>query len=138
MSTLTQAEAREFGDALRFIRNARQVPLREVSKVTEISYQFLHNIEKGTRTDKKTGRTASVNPSPDNILKLQRAYRLPDHALDDLLLRARVRSALAQRGISRSDADAAWRMMESRLVELGTPIHTDLSVLLAAIIGVGR
>jgi transcriptional regulator with XRE-family HTH domain len=126
MSTLTQAEAREFGDALRFIRNARRMPLREVSQATGISYQYLHNIEGGTRT----------GFSEELVEKLQKAYRLPPHALDDLLLRARVRSAMSQRGIGRGDADAAWRMMESRLVELGNPIHTDLPVLLAAILGV--
>ncbi len=125
MGTLTQAEAKEFGRALRFIRDARRMPLREVSSTTEISYQYLHNIEAGDRT----------GFSDDLVVKLQRAYRLPDRALDDLLLRARVRSALDMRGISKSDADAAWRMLETRLGELGTPIHTDLAVLVAGILG---
>lgn len=37
MGTLTQTEAKEFGRALRFIRDARRMPLREVSQATEIS-----------------------------------------------------------------------------------------------------
>jgi transcriptional regulator with XRE-family HTH domain len=132
MIALTTAEAREFGRALRFIRDARRMSLREVREATTtatetgISFQYLHNIEEGSRT----------GYSDDLVLRLQRAYRLPDHALDDLLLRARVRSALAQRGISTSNADAAYRMMESRLGELGTPIHTDLAELIAGILGV--
>ena len=125
MGTLSQPEAREFGRALRFIRDARGMPLREVSKATDISYQNLHNIEEGSRT----------GFSGDTIGRLQRLYRLPDHSLDDLLLRARVRSALAQRGISASDSDAAWRMMEARLGELGTPINTNLAALVADILG---
>jgi transcriptional regulator with XRE-family HTH domain len=135
MGTLTQAEAKEFGRALRFIRDARRLPLREVSQVTEISYQYLHNIEVGTRVNKETGAVTPVDPSPDILEKLQRAYRLSDRGLDDLLLRARVRSALDMRGISKSDADAAWRMLETRLGELGTPIHTDLAQLVAGILG---
>jgi transcriptional regulator with XRE-family HTH domain len=125
MSTLTPEETREFGDALRFIRSARRMTLRETSQTAGISYQYLHNIEEGTRT----------GFSEDIVLKLQRVYRLPDHALDDLLLRARVRSALGHRGISRSDADAAWRLMETRLGELGTPVHTDLAQLVAGVLG---
>lgn len=132
MIALTTAEAREFGRALRFIRDARRMSLREVREATTtatetgISFQYLHNIEEGSRT----------GYSDDLVLRLQRAYRLPDHALDDLLLRARVRSALAQRGVSTSNADAAYRMMESRLGELGAPIHTDLAELIAGILGV--
>lgn len=135
MGTLTQTEAREFGRALRFIRDARRMPLREVSQATEISYQYLHNIEVGIRTNKDSGAVTPVDPSPDILEKLQRAYRLSNRALDDLLLRARVRSALDLRGISKSDADAAWRMLETRLGELGTPIRTDLAVLVAGILG---
>jgi len=135
MGTLTQAEAREFGRALRFIRDARRMPLRAVSLETGISYQYLHNIEVGTRVNKETGAVTPVDPSPDILEKLQRAYRLSDRGLDDLLLRARVRSALDMRGISKSDADAAWRMLETRLGELGTPIHTDLAQLVAGILG---
>jgi transcriptional regulator with XRE-family HTH domain len=135
MSTLTQTEAKEFGKALRWIRDARQMPLREVSAETGVSYQYLHNIEAGTRFNKATGTVSAVDPSPDILEKIQRCYRLPDHALDDLLLRARVRSVLDMRGISRSDADAAWRMLETRLGELGTPIHTDLAQVVAGILG---
>jgi transcriptional regulator with XRE-family HTH domain len=125
MSTLTEAEAKELGRALRFIRDARRMPLREVSALTDISYQYLHNIEDGSRT----------GVSEEIIHKLQRAYRLPDHALEDLLLRARVRSALAARGIPRADMDAAWKMMESRLGELGTPLNTDLARIVGVILG---
>ena len=125
MSALTIEEARELGRALRFIRDARQKPLREVSEATGISYQYLHNIEDGSRT----------GVSGDIVHRLQLAYRLPDHALDDLLLRARVRSALSLRGISPSDSDAAWRMLQTRLGELGTPVHTDFSSLIADILG---
>ncbi len=125
MGTLTSTEAREVGRALRFIRNARQMTLREVNKATGISYQYLHNIEEGERT----------GFSDDLAQQLQRAYMLPDRTLDDLLLRARVRSALDRRGIPRSDADAAWRMMETRLGELGSPIHTDLATILATVLG---
>jgi transcriptional regulator with XRE-family HTH domain len=125
MTTLTQTEADEFGRALRFIRDARRMTLREASKASTISYQYLHNIEEGTRT----------GYSDELVQQLQKAYRLPDRSLDDLLLRARVRSALSQRGISTSDTDAAWRMMEKRLNELGTPINTNLAALVADILG---
>ena len=115
----------EFGRALRFIRDARRLTLRQASKASGISYQYLHNIEEGTRT----------GYSDELVQQLQKAYRLPDRSLDDLLLRARVRSALSQRGISASDTDAAWRMLEARLNELGTPINTNLAVLVADILG---
>jgi transcriptional regulator with XRE-family HTH domain len=128
MTTLTKTEAAEFGRALRFIRDARRMTLREASKAIAISYQYLHNIEEGTRT----------GYSNELVQQFQRAYRLPDRSLDDLLLRARVRSDLAQRGISPGDADAAWRMMEARLIEMGHPINTNLAALVADIIGTPR
>jgi transcriptional regulator with XRE-family HTH domain len=124
MNALATAEILDLGRALRFIRSARRQTLREVSEATGISYQYLHNIEEGTRA----GDSEAI------LDKLQRAYRLPDHALADLLLRARVRSALALRGISSGDSDAAWRMLQTRLGELGTPVHTDLSSLIAEVI----
>lgn len=131
MSALTQAEASEFGATLKVIRNVRGITLREVDETTRadeatrISYQYLHNIEEGTRT----GFGDAI------VLQLQRIYRLPDRSLDDFLLRARVRSALSQRGLSAGDADAAWCTLETRLGELGTPVNTDLAALLAGILG---
>jgi transcriptional regulator with XRE-family HTH domain len=115
MGTLTQAEAREFGRALRFIRDARRMPLRAVSLETGISYQYLHNIEAGDRT----------GFSDELVLGLQRAYRLPDRALDDLLLRARVRSALDQRGspsLTPTPRGGCWRRGSGNLALRSTPI----------------
>lgn len=125
MKALTQSEADEFGRALKFIRGARGMTLREVSQASGISYQYLHNIEDGTR----------VGYSDELVVRLQRTYRLPVRSLDDLLLKARVRSALSKRGISAGDRDAVWRMVETRLNELGTPVNTDLAALVAAILG---
>jgi len=139
MSTLTPGEAREFGETLRIIREALHMTFRRVDEAsvasggTRVSYQYLKNIEEGTRPA-RDGNVTTVEPSEAVILQLQRLYRLPDRSLDDLLLRARVRSALNQRGISKSDTDSAWKMLATRLGELGTPIHTDRGELINAIL----
>jgi len=129
MTTLALAEAKEFGNAMRFIRDARRMTVRELCAASGVSYQYIHNIESAERT----------GPSDDVAQRLQRAYRLPEREIEDLLLRARVRSALLHRGISKADADAAWKMMERRLVELGVKVSTDMPQILATIlIGAAR
>lgn len=123
-AALTEPAAIELGRALRFIRRARDYSLRDVAKLAPMSMQYLQNIEKGERT------AASL----DVYERLQRVYELPEGALDDLVLKARVISALDERGIEYAHALAVWSNIESQLNALRYPVRTDLAELVAGIL----
>lgn len=122
--SLSGSAAKELGRALRFIRQARGLSLRDVAHEAPMSPQYLQNIERGERT------AASM----DVYDRLQRVYDLPEGAIPDLLLRARVMSALTDRGVTPAHAGAVWTAVESQLNALRYPINTDLAELVAAII----
>ena len=121
---LSGSAAKELGRALRFIRQARGLSLRDVAQVAPMSPQYLQNIERGERT----AASAEVYD------KLQHVYELPDGALPDLLLRARVMSALDDRGVTHAHAVVVWGVVESQLQALRYPIRTDLAELVASVI----
>lgn len=121
---LTGSAAKELGRALRFIRQARGLSLRDVAALAPMSPQYLQNIERGERT----------GASPEVYHRLQRVYELPEGSLDDLILRAHVMSALEDRKITRDHAEAVWKAVETQLQSLRYPISTDLAALVAAII----
>lgn len=123
-AALTETAAKDFGRALRFIRQARGMSLRDVSHDAPISAQYLQNIERGERT------AASL----DIYKRLQRAYELPDGAIDGLLLRARIMSALEAHGVSRADSQTIWSSVETQLNLLRYKVSTDLAELVASLI----
>jgi transcriptional regulator with XRE-family HTH domain len=123
-ATLSDVAAKELGRALRFIRQARGMSLRDVANVAPMSPQYLQNIERGERT------SASI----DVYGRLQRVYDLPEGALDDLILKARVLSALYDRGVTKEHAGVVWPAVEKQLNALRYPVRTDLAELVAAII----
>lgn len=123
-AALTNSAAKELGRALRFIRQARGLSLREVAKSAPMSPQYLQNIERGERT------AASL----DVYGRLQRVYELPEGALADLILKARFLSAMEERGVTREHATALWASVETQLQTLRYPVRTDLAELVAAII----
>lgn len=124
MSSLTPGAAKDLGRALRFIRQARGMSLRDVGKSAPMSPQYLQNIERGER----------MVVSPDVFVRLSRVYALPPRGLDDLVFKARLISALETRNVAPSDRDAIWRMVEHRMTELGYPIKTDLVELVASLL----
>lgn len=123
-ATLTGTAAKDLGRALRFVRQARGLSLRDVAQAAPISPQYLQNIERGERT------AASL----DIYLRLQRVYDLPEGAIPDLILKARIQSALEERGVKREDAHAVWAEAESHLQRLRYAVRTDLAELVARII----
>jgi transcriptional regulator with XRE-family HTH domain len=123
-AVLTGAAAKELGRTLRFIREARQMSLREVMKQTGVSYQYLQNIERGERT------TVTVTV----YQRLQKVYGLPDNALDDFILKARVVSALGERGVTPQHATALWTVVETQLNSLRYPVSTNLAELIAGVL----
>lgn len=108
---LTEAAARELGRALRLIRNTRQVTLRDAARAASLSPQYINNIERGERRA----------ISQDAFNRLGKALGAPPEVFQDLVLRARVSSALTERGLSAEDATFVAKGMEQRLAEIGHP-----------------
>jgi transcriptional regulator with XRE-family HTH domain len=127
MSALSPTAARDLGRSLRQIRTAKEMSLRDVEKIVgELPRaQYLQQIEQGVRP----------TPSSGVFTNLERVYRLPKGSVHDLVLKAEVLSALEERGVSTGDRDAVWRMVESRLNDLGYPIVSNLGLIISAILG---
>jgi transcriptional regulator with XRE-family HTH domain len=89
--SLTVDAAKDLGRGLRFMRHARNLTLRDVSRRAELSAQYVQNLERGERP----------NASEEAYMRLARGYDIPEAVVSDLLLKARVMSALEQRGLDR-------------------------------------
>jgi transcriptional regulator with XRE-family HTH domain len=118
---LTPTTAKELGRALRFMRHARTLTLRDIAREAGLSSQYVQNIERGERT----------NVSEDAYARLARALGVPERVVGDLLLKARVQAALDARGIATDTAAFVWRGIEQRLEERGLGIRTDLAAVVA-------
>jgi len=118
---LTGEAAKELGRALRLIRHTRQITLRDASRAAGLSPQYINNIERGER--------ATV--SRDAFDRLTKGLGGPQEVYDDLVVRARIDSALAERGLSSEDRAFIWRGVEQRLAERGV----KLTVLGEALVG---
>lgn len=124
-SHLTPMAAKELGRAFRFVRMARTMTLRDAAKASALSPQYVQNIERGER----------LNVSEDAYLRIGRALAIPEGVVLDLILRARVQSALEQRGIEADQATFVWRGVEQRLAEVGMDLRTDLAKVVVDILG---
>jgi transcriptional regulator with XRE-family HTH domain len=109
---LTTEAAKDLGRALRLIRHTRQITLRDVSRLAKLSAQYINNIERGER----------LTISQDAFERLVAALGGPPEVYADLLARARIESALAERGLSAEDRTFVWRGVEQRLKERGVPV----------------
>lgn len=116
-ATLTITAAKELGRALRFVRHARNLTLRDAGRSAALSPQYVQNIERGERT----------SVSEDAYVRLGKALGVPPDVLLDLILRARVQSALEIRGLAPEHVTFVWRGVEQRLAEVGIDLRTDLS-----------
>lgn len=61
----------ELGDLLRELRGKRS--LREIAALTELSHTYISDVEKGYRR----GTKKPLNPSPDTLKRLAKAYDYP-------------------------------------------------------------
>jgi transcriptional regulator with XRE-family HTH domain len=122
---LTPTAAKDLGKGLRFLRHAQNLTLRDVAKRAELSAQYVQNIERGER----------ANASEEAFGKLARGYEVPKAVVDDLVLKARVISALEARGLAAEQQTFVWRGVEQRLTELGIDIKTDIAKVVASMVG---
>lgn len=122
---LTAASAKELGRGLRFLRHAQNLSLRDVAKRAELSAQYVQNIERGER----------LNASGDAFERLARGYEVPKGIVDDMVLKARIMSALEERGLDAEQQAFVWRGVEQRLIEQGIDIKTDLARVVASLVG---
>jgi transcriptional regulator with XRE-family HTH domain len=122
---LTDNAARELGKGLRFLRHAKSLTLRDVAKRAGMSAQYVQNIERGER----------VNASEESFEKLARGYEVPLPIIHDMLLKARIMSALELRGMGAEDQAFIWRGVEQRLLERGVDIRTDVARVVAEMLG---
>jgi transcriptional regulator with XRE-family HTH domain len=116
-SALTSTAAKELGRAVRFVRHARSMTLRDVAARSGLSSQYIQNIERGERT----------TVSEDAYMRFATAVGVPDETMLDLILRARVQSALERRGLTLEQVTFVWRGVEQRLTEVGVDMRTDLT-----------
>lgn len=122
---LTPAAAKELGRTYRFIRQARELTLREAAKASGMSTQYVMNIELGQRP----------NVSEPFLRKLGRGYGLPTTVVDNLLLRARISSALERRGLDTAQQTVAWKRVESTLTEFGVDMAEGVREMVATLYG---
>ena len=116
-ATLTTQAAKELGRAVRFVRHARSMTLRDVARKSGLSPQYVQNIERGER----------ANVSEDAYVRFGKALELPPDVMLDLILRARIQSALERRGLAGDKVAFVWRGVEQRLEEVGLSLRTDLA-----------
>jgi transcriptional regulator with XRE-family HTH domain len=124
-STITEAAAKELGRSLRFIRQARSLTLRDVSRGAELSPQYIAQVELAQK----------VGVSEEALRRLAKPLGIPESVIEDLLLRARVQSALEVRGLSADQVKFVWRGVEQRLSEAGVDMKTDISKVVVDILG---
>ena len=116
-STITEAAAKELGRSLRFIRQARSLTLRDMAKGAQLSPQYIAQVELAQR----------VGVSEEALRRFAGPLGIPEAMIADLLLRARVKSALEVRGLAPDQVLFAWRGLELRLTEVGVDVTTDVS-----------
>jgi transcriptional regulator with XRE-family HTH domain len=116
---LTAEAARDLGKSLRLIRLTQNKTLREVARDAGLSFQYVENIERGSRATVRDGVYE----------RLPHGYGIPESFLADLLLRARVLSALERRGLDAEQRAFVWRGVEQRLAEKGVNVMTDLATI---------
>lgn len=124
-AVISEAAAKDLGRSLRFIRHARSLTLRDVAKGAHLSPQYVQNIELGQRT----------TVSAEAYLRLATPLGIPEGIVADLLLRARVYSALEWRGLTPDNTVFVWRGVEQRLAEIGIDLKTDMSKVVTDILG---
>ena len=114
---LTITAAKDLGRSVRFVRHARNMTLRDAARAASLSPQYIQNIERGERT----------TVSEDAYMRFAKAIGIPEGVMLDLLMRARVYSALEQRGLNSEQATFVWKGVEQRLAEVGVDFRTDLT-----------
>ena len=122
---LTAVAAHELGRTFRFSRTASELTLREAAKTCGMSMQYVNNIEQGSRP----------NVSEPFLRKLGQGYGLPMSVVDNLLLRARIMSALERRGLDSVQQAIAWKRLESVLIELGVDMQEGVREMVATLYG---
>jgi len=121
LTALTPGVARDLGRTLRFLRHGRDLTLADVAKRSGVSIGYVQNIESGVRHNADDGTYA----------KLGHGLGLDREVIDDLLLRARIMSALDHRGIAPDIATFVWRGVEQRLEESGARLQLNLERVIA-------
>ena len=124
-TNLTVNAAKELGRSIRFIRHARELTLRDVARGAQLSSQYVQNIERAQRT----------SVSQEAYMRLAGPLGIPEAIIADLLLRARVYSALEWRGLTPEQQTFVWRGVEQRLAESGVDLRTDMSKVVVDILG---
>lgn len=114
---LSRETAAEIGRNFRFLRHAREMTLRDVSKTAGISPQYLQNIEAGIRTA----------VSREVWLRLGGCYGVDENVTKDLLLKAAVLTALEERELSPEQRMAGWNALIAGLAAVGVRVETDIS-----------
>ena len=109
--------AANFGRKLSLARTISGLSYRDAAEVANVSAQYLNNIEKGTR----------LSPSTRVLMRVGRAYLMPEHAMPDLVFEARVLTAFEERGVPEPTQKDLYHTLEGLMAGAGFVLVTDIA-----------
>ncbi len=122
---LTPGAAHDFGKGLQFLRRAQQRTLVDAARASGISAPYLQNIETGRRS----------NLTDAAFARLAVAYHVPADVIENMWLKARILSALEERGLDAHQRELVWHATESRLDEVGYHLRDQLARTVGELLG---
>ncbi len=120
---MNERQQKDLGRTLRLIRHARQLTLRDVARRAGRSYQYVQNIESGTR-----GRT--LTDDADFAAWIARGYGIDEAQARALVARAGILSALASIGVPPEQSALTWSAIEGLVRGSGGDVRVSLAELL--------
>jgi transcriptional regulator with XRE-family HTH domain len=116
-SGLTPAAAKDLGRAFRHMRKAWDLTYRDAAKASGVSAQYIMNVDHGQK----------ANVSEAVYRAMATAYKLPPDKLDNLLLRARLLSALERRGLTLEQSHTLLERLSQSALRMGIDLETDIT-----------
>ncbi len=113
---LAPQAAKDFGRVLRFLRTSREQTLRDVSR-PGLGTAYLEAIEHGRK----------VNLTPTTFAMLAQTYQAPPDLIANEWFKARIMSALEERGLDPEQRSIVWRAVESRMDEMGYHLRDEVA-----------
>lgn len=122
-TSLTPVAAEELGGTLRLVRQLRSEFLGDVARKSGLSTGYIQNLELGSRT----------NAAEETLIRLAKGYGIPEPMMQDLILRARILTALERRGLDPKQRSFVWEGTAVRLEGIGFKPNVDMAAFLALV-----
>ena len=125
MAGITPTAAKDLGRQYRFVRQAHELTLRDAAKASGVSFSYVVNIEMGTRT----------NVSEEAYRKYGLSLQIPSPTIENMLLQARIMSALELRGLDSASRRVVWGAVADRLRELDIDVRAGFRSMIEELVG---